>query len=149
MYPSPPLAVAAEAPAPAAPHPWRRYFARSLDTLWYLPLSGMALAVGFTVLLSEEEAELFFDIPGVVLGLILFALWLPIEALFICRMGATPGKWLFGIRVEAADGRLLRFGQAAERALRVWFQGLGLGIPLASLITSIYACSCLESRTKT
>ena len=58
------------------------------------------LRAGFALLLSKEEAALFFAIPDLVLSLILFALWLPIEAALHLRDGGDPAKWLFGIRVE-------------------------------------------------
>jgi RDD family len=145
MEPNRPSYAMAAAAGDGGPYPWRRYFARTLDSLWFVPLSGFVLGAGFTLLLSKEEAELFFDIPDLVLGLILFALWLPIEALFISGTGTTPAKWLFGIHVEGGDGRRLRFGAAAERTVRVWFQGLGAGIPIVSLITLLFAYKRLNS----
>jgi uncharacterized RDD family membrane protein YckC len=145
MEPSRPSFAMAAVAASSGPHPWRRYLARSLDYLWYFPVAGFTITAGFVLLLSKEEAEMFFAIPDFMLTLILIALWLPIEAGFLSLLGATPAKWLFGIRIEAEDGRRLRFGPAMERALRVWVQGLGLGIPIVSLITSIFAYNRLNS----
>ena len=80
MQPSQTSFAMAAAASSSGPHPWRRYFARSLDYLWYFPVAGFTITAGFVLLLSKEEAALFFSIPDFVLTLILIAVWLPIEA---------------------------------------------------------------------
>lgn len=53
-----------------------------------------------------------------------------IEAVCLSRLGTTPGKWLFGIRVVRLDGGLLSFSQALTRYLLLWVQGEWFGVPL-------------------
>jgi RDD family len=64
-------------------------------------------------------------------------MWLPIEALFLWGLGTTPGKWVFGIKVRTQAGGTLRYWIALTRAFLVFIKGLGLTIPLVSLITLI------------
>ena len=112
--------------APREPHPWRRYFARMLDH---------AIAASFVwfiivVLLRWRPAgELLSTVSA-------YASWfvlMPLEALCLHRWGTTPGKWIFGIRIEAAEGGRLSFSDALRRAWSVFRDGMCLGIPLLNL----------------
>lgn len=106
-------------------HPWRRFFARALD--WGI----LGFLLGFL---------LFFRQTSPLVGsIILCLIWMPIEALFLCLFGATPARWLFGIRVTHPDGTLLSFGEAIRRSFLVFVQGFGCNIPFISLITSLFA----------
>ena len=44
----------------------------------------------------------------------------------------TPGKALLNIHLRTHEGRSLALDQAVQRSLRVWFFGLGAGLPLIS-----------------
>ncbi|MHB1351421.1 MAG: RDD family protein [Desulfobulbaceae bacterium] len=121
-------------------HPWRRFFARTVDvsTIGLALVFAAAFGIGY---LLPEKAEGFvksLENP-IIAGFIIYFMLLPVEATFLATMGTTPGKWLFGIRVLRDDGTRLFFGDALHRAFLVWVQGVGLGIPLVSFITQLYA----------
>ena len=63
----------------------------------------------------------------------------PINAAVLSWTGATLGKWFLGLRVLTPEGQPLSFGTALSRELNVFVVGLGLSIPLISLITMITA----------
>lgn len=108
--------------------PWRRFFARGLDLSLVALLSVAVLALLFRVNISR--------IPRLVhwlLGLLEWGIWIPVEGVLLSRFGATPGKWLLGIRVEHANGRRLTFSEAADRAWRVLGRGEGYTIPFYSI----------------
>ena len=106
-------------------HPWKRYFARTMDLL-ILDLSLYFLLV---VILRVRPLNSFvytmlgFTIVG-------FLLWIPIEAVLLHFWGTTPGKWIFGIRMESANGRNLSISEAMNRGGSVLLSGYGLTIPI-------------------
>ena len=55
-------------------------------------------------------------------------LMVPLEAAWIHFCGTTPGKWIFGIRVEAAEGGKLPYSDALYRSWTVFHAGMGLNI---------------------
>lgn len=122
-------------------HPWRRYFARFVDTLIILVLF-VALVFGAAKGMPEHSVGVLVaiaNLPEIAIGIGLLLLWVPIEAVFLATFGATPAKALFGIKVVHADGSLLTFAQALERSFRVFVQGNGLGFPLFTLFTNLFA----------
>jgi len=52
----------------------------------------------------------------------------------MCTWGKTPGKWIFSIYVKDQDGNKPGFIKALKRSLRVWFFGIGMGIPFISFL---------------
>ncbi|MBQ8237032.1 MAG: MerR family transcriptional regulator [Oscillospiraceae bacterium] len=108
------------------PHPWRRFFARFLDyELTYAVLWFIA-----TVVLRWRVVS---DVGMIFIGFAVWFIQVPIEAAWIHFLGTTPGKWIFGIRVEAIEGGKLTYGEALERAWRAYYAGMGLNIPLLRL----------------
>lgn len=109
------------------PHPWRRFFARLLDyeltcaVLWFI----------MTVVLRWRfNAEFYVWLIG-------YAVWyvqVPIEAAWIHFLGTTPGKWIFGIRLEAAEGGKLPYIYALFRAWGAFRTGMGWNIPIWNLV---------------
>lgn len=63
--------------------------------------------------------------------------------------GRTPGKWLFGIRIAGPDGGPIGVWRALRREVSVFAYGLGLGLPLVSIVTLILAYRRLKSRGAT
>lgn len=131
---------AAPAPPPAAPAgpfrdapppvwcPWRRYFARLLDTTLYtLPVTAFLTLVCHLNLVRHSTAYSWIDL---IVGILMT---LALEPVFLHLWGATPGKALFGLRVENADGTRLTWRQASARTRRVLWEGLGLWLPGYSL----------------
>jgi len=125
--------------------PWPRYFARSIDTF----LLGGAAALAIVIVMelmsagsSEPLLNMLDGTSGILLGgLLTLALALPIIA-GLLAWAQTPGKWLFGIQVRAADGRRMRFATALKRELWVLVRGAGLGLPILTLVA--YGLSYLE-----
>ncbi len=72
-------------------------------------------------------------------GIILYLLWIPIEAAFLAAACTTPGKWIFGIRVVRRTGDKLSFPDALKRVFFVWIEGEGFGIPLVTIFTRFFA----------
>ena len=126
-------------------HPWRRFFARTIDlfTLGLLIFLIVAFLIGYLFpSLSNDVSKLLSN--EIIAGLVLYLLWLPAEAAFISLAGTTPGKWLFGIRVFKVNGALLSYSDALERSALVWFKGDGLGIPIVAMFARAIAYDKLK-----
>jgi uncharacterized RDD family membrane protein YckC len=126
-------------------YPWRRFFARSVD----LMSSGFLIFLLFSFLIGylfPQNSEGFIKIINnpIGAGILLYVLWLPIEALFLSLGGTTPAKWVFGIHVESQSGGKLSYGQAFKRAILVFVQGDGFGIPLIIFITRLLPILSLQ-----
>lgn len=112
--------------------PWRRYFARTLDytlclTLWELFL---CLVPRVNVL----STPLWLNVVNVAMALGLMCV---LEPVFLHFFGTTPGKALFGLRLTRYDGSYWGFWDGLWRTGRAALYGMGLMIPLATLITLI------------
>ena len=57
------------------------------------------------------------------------------EPFVLTHFENTPGKALLNIRLRTVEGRSLRLDQAFQRSARVWFFGLGAGLPIISILT--------------
>ena len=110
-------------------HPWRRYFARSLDLLLYgLPLSILE------ILILRLPPSLMNSIPFRLFALYLgLGLMLLIEPLLLHFWGTTPGKALFGMTLRSSTGEKLTLSAARRRTWDVFVVGMGCGIPFYCL----------------
>lgn len=121
-------------------HPWRRFFARTVDLL-----TGGAIATyGMGYVLGTIVIGMFGYLPDILInkivgGIVLLISWMLVESVLLYTAGNTPGKWIFGISLRPVSGDKLPFDQALKRSFNVVFQGLGLGIPIVSLVTQIFA----------
>lgn len=114
--------------------PWSRYFARILDLALGVFIVGVAMAaLDFDPFAGIRPPRL----ADFLSSLAVTPLALAIDAVVMAAIGTTPGKALFGIRVRAMGGSKLSFGQAILRNLGMWFFGLGLGIPIVTVVTLI------------
>lgn len=121
-------------------HPWRRWFARTVDisTIGIFTLLTISFGVGIlfpSKIVAYSEA---LENP-IIASIALVVLCIPLEAIFLYTVGATPGKMLFGISVKDINGSTLSFQQALHRSFDVVLQGMGLGIPIIALFTQIFA----------
>lgn len=120
-------------------HPWRRFFARMLDLNLYNLFYSSILALVFHVNLSLRGTG------GKVLdGIAVLLLMVFLEPLWLHIGGTTPGKCIFGLRVETAGGDRPTYGQGLARTWGVLAQGMGFGIPFYRpyrLWKSYRACS--------
>jgi len=121
-------------------HPWRRFFARTVDllSLGLLILFLFSFLIG--ILFPQNIGGYVKAIENpITAGIFLYLLWLPVEAAFLAVTGTTPAKWVFGIRVLSIEGHKLSYSHALKRVFLVWVQGEGLGIPIVALFTRLFA----------
>ncbi|OCJ11918.1 hypothetical protein A6U86_02345 [Rhizobium sp. AC27/96] len=115
--------------------PWPRFWARLIDNLIVLPVLGFVLTFA-SALYAPAWYVKIIKTSDTVWGVCLLPVVALVLALIMALTGTTVGKAIFGIRVDAPKGKgRLKFFLARE--LKVWFTGLGLGIPIVSLITQI------------
>lgn len=110
-------------------NPWRRWFARTFDYLFFILLLQI---VTRTTPFKLTSFHLYFFLT-------VFFVWVFIEMVLIHFMGTTPGKWLLSISVTTKEGKLLSFKESLHRSLSVWWLGLGAGLPLVCWVTMIVA----------
>lgn len=108
--------------------PWRRFFARQLDTMVAMVILGTAALLGDPESLVGPEAVAAFAFGAVFI-------WAVIEAVLLAAWGTTPGKATLGLAVRAHNGEKLSFVNALARSFSVWAAGLGLGLPLVNVLT--------------
>ena len=139
--------AAQEAPAcPAVPQedvlpkvtaPWRRFFARALDSALYSLLWSLLLLLCGVPLTNRGTGAQLAD------AVMLLLLTLALEPPLLTFLGTTPGKWLLGLSVTDPDGGRLSYGAALERTAAALWYGRGFEIPifyLVRLIKSKRAC---------
>ncbi|MDD4296995.1 MAG: MerR family transcriptional regulator [Ruminiclostridium sp.] len=110
-------------------YPWRRFFARMLDISIYNMLWSILLIFVFQVNMANRG-----NIGNVFDGFISLALMLFFEPLWLHLSGTTPGKAIFGLRIETHDGRLFSYGEGFERTWAALGTGMGYNIPIYNLI---------------
>lgn len=111
-------------------HPWRRYWARTLDS----GLIGVWMLAAFPGAL--DGGGKLFQMQFLALSL---AAQILLEPLLLWAVGWTPGKLLLGIRVTNRNGERLTFQQATDRTINVLIYGLGFHAPLLKEMR-IYDC---------
>ena len=112
--------------------PWARWAARTLDlavsTIFGFIVVGIFLAIiGCDIENISDAGAMIMGIPA---GLLLDALCYQI-------FGWTLGKWLFAVKVRHHDGFRLTFGEYFKRNCWMTIKGLGLCIPIVTLITEV------------
>lgn len=115
---------------------WQRWGARNVDLCWEWMLVHL-LGVAVTELVAPV-LPFTDDLPS--RGLVLALSWLPLvlllDAAVAAKFGNTPGKALLGLRVLRIDGTAPGFWRLVWRNLRMWLAGLGLGLPMFTILTS-------------
>ena len=124
-------AVPSEDAVPKVTAPWRRFFARALDTAVYSLLWQLILLLCGVPLTMRSTGGRFAD------TVMLLLLTLLLEPLFLSLLGTTPGKWLLGLSVTDLDGGRLSYGAAMDRCFCVLWYGRGLDIPIFNLVRII------------
>lgn len=110
--------------------PWVRYWARTFDFLLFGMFAGIVLELVYPKAL---------DLPGTALGIVLMPAFIFVEAAMFAVAGTTPFKALLNVRVRNHEGRKLSYAEALRRSFSVWLRGLGMGIPVVTLVTNITA----------
>lgn len=134
-------------------HPWRRYFARILDVMVFGTMTFSIIGMVFYVMAPSTADDLFSSLEepgGQIFDMILTTFVATFfSAAFIGFIGTSIGKWIFGIKVTDQSGKPIGFKKAWDRELKVWFRGLGMGIPLVVLFTTISAYQKLRKNGAT
>jgi len=137
----------ASRPSSAAPlasaGPWRRFFARAFDLHWEsLIVAAVALwlvPVRFWASPYAIVAIIFATLP----------LALVLDALVFAVFGATPGKALLGLKVVGLHAEPLKAPGYLARNAALWIEGLGLGVPVLTLITLYVALRKVRRKQST
>lgn len=134
-------------------HPWRRYFARVLDTslnggitIFCLAIMLYMIAPNFAdslLMISEQPSGKLFD----TFIATFFSVFL--NAAFIGCTGRSLGKFFFGIRVTDQNGMPIGYKLALKREFLILYRGFGLCIPIFSLFTLFNAYDVLKEHGKT
>lgn len=110
-------------------HPWRRYFARMLDMLIYSIIWTAFLAFVFHVNVSDRSG-----IDGILDTLVELIMMLFLEPLLLHVYGTTPGKFIFGLRIDNKESEHLSYAEGLERTFSMIGTGMGFNIPIYNLI---------------
>jgi uncharacterized RDD family membrane protein YckC len=119
--------------------PFRRFFARWLDTLMLAP---PAITAAFS-LLANVPLSILFIVPA------FFAFFMIAEAVCLSNFGTTPGKALLALSVRTLSGERLSFRQAFTRTARVFVYGKGLYIPIVTAVTMLLSLRDLSQESAT
>lgn len=123
-------------PATPAARLWARLFdSWLLATVLSLLIGGLAGLFFPTLLESPLPSGSGTDL---LVGFVILPVALFVDALILAVFGTTPGKLLAGIRVETLDGRPIG-ALALRRNLRVYVNGMFLGLPLLSFFAMVRA----------
>lgn len=116
---------------PRLKHPWRRFFARTIDygvysLIWYFILYGI---IGAYPIRSNIVRFMCTFIP--------FAMMLFIEPLLLSKFGTTPGKWIFGFSIHDNSGHKPSYLTGLQRTWDVFLYGYGFNIPIYDIVREI------------
>ena len=124
-----------------------------LDTTLNGLIGLMLLAMGFFAIAPNAAMKFFmiFETPGgAILDIILTALiGTIVSGALIGTTGFSIGKLIFGVKVSRMDGSKLGLGAGLARDFHVLARGLGLGIPVISLVTMVVAYNYLTTHEST
>ncbi|MGI5899494.1 MAG: MerR family transcriptional regulator [Christensenellales bacterium] len=110
-------------------HPWRRLLARGFDIFLYRIMWTALLAFVFNVNISARSNwGNLFD------SYVAWGMMLLLEPLWLSFFGTTPGKAIFGLRIESAEGKRLSYKEGLERTWMVLGSGMGYGLPIYDLV---------------
>lgn len=129
----------------AEPHPWPRYFARTVD----MTLAAVMLGIVIGIVQEIFDIDVLNRVPDVIFGIFSSFCWIPFEAILLAAFGTTPGKWILHIKISSLDDAPVDFEKAFKRSFLVWFRGYGVGFPLITLATMISSYNTLKSSGKT
>lgn len=129
-------------------HPWRRYLARCVDAAYINFIAIIIIAFVsqryFNFNAIQYLASSFFSL--IAIGLLPTIV---VEPFLLYAFSTTPGKWLYGIRVISKSGTSIKFKDAFLRTSLVSTLGLGLNIPVASIVAMAISYSRLKNNRTT
>lgn len=120
--------------------PWRRFWARTLDT----GLHAFPVAVAFELVSPGNLATTLQNYGQFSLSIKLLPFILTLEAIVLAICGTTLGKFLLSIKLSALNGQKISFPAAILRTFMLWIKGLAFGLPLVSMLTAGYAAGVIR-----
>ena len=121
------------------PQPWVRYFARAFDITLFSIVVYFIIRLFYHGQIIYSRAYIYIPITFI---------WVYVEGLIISRYGTTLGKWLLNTKITTSVGGKPDLTTATNRSLLVWLKGLGLGLPLVTIITKLYQLNRISKITK-
>ena len=113
---------------------WQRFFARYLDvTLYHAFWVTLLPLLGCNLFRNRNGGAMLVQVLSL---LTMFFL----EPLLLHIFAATPGKWLFGLRVTDGDDGKLTYEAALNRTAFVFWYGIRLDLPVLRLVR-LYKCA--------
>ena len=113
---------------------WQRFFARYLDvTLYHAFWVTLLPLLGYNLFRNRNGGAMLVQVLSL---LTMFFL----EPLLLHIFAATPGKWLFVLRVTDGDGGKLTYEAALNRTAFVFWYGIRLDLPVLRLVR-LYKCA--------
>lgn len=133
--------------------PWRRYAARALDISFFGGIAFLLISIIFYSI-APYSADRFFAIfenpSAVIVDVVLTTvLSCVLTGAIIGVSGLSLGKIIFGVMVTDHAGKKIGITKGIQRDLAVFLRGLGLGIPLISMVTMYVAYSKLNKANST
>ncbi|NTZ42117.1 RDD family protein [Altererythrobacter sp. SALINAS58] len=111
---------------------WPRFWARLLDIqLYSIPVAFVLMALFPDLATSPELSGRSGDL---LIGFISLPFVMLVDAVILSKTGTSVGKALAALTLVTDDGELVPTTTALARNLRLYLQGLVLGIPLLVLI---------------
>jgi uncharacterized RDD family membrane protein YckC len=144
LQPNAPKLDAPQASEPPPVRPWVRYWARLIDLFVFALPAGAVMGAIWPHLIEQADGA-----NDLMLGLLILLAWAFVEPLCLSVFGTTPGKALLKVRLSGPGGRRLTYIEALGRSLRLWWRGLGAGVPFVSLITLAVAYRRLKRQGHT
>ena len=114
---------------PKVTAPWKRYFARLIDSWIY----SLILDAFLCLVWHNNSAEFHLGV-SIFTWLVGMGLMILLEPAMLSSAGTTPGKFIFGLSVTAQDGSPLTWSEAWSRTWLVLHRGFGFYIPVYHLI---------------
>lgn len=112
-------------------HPWRRFFARTLDITFYTLIWQVFTRL---VLNWNIEKGIFITVINTYFPLLIMLI---LEPLLLSKYGTTLGKLVFGLVVRNLDDEKLTYQQGWHRTFGVFRKGIGYNIPLYNILLMI------------
>jgi uncharacterized RDD family membrane protein YckC len=123
--------------------PWVRYFARFIDIILFSLFIGTVLGILSFLISKPLNLPSLFDLDETLLGIILLFVMVFLEPILLATWGTTPGKALLCVSLRTNQGKKLTYSEGLNRSFSIWAKGLGIGIPLISMIALIISYSQL------
>jgi uncharacterized RDD family membrane protein YckC len=109
--------------------PWRRLVARQLDLNIVVGLVFIGLIAGLRYAAPGWPTASNLVLSALLTAPVRGLVAAPLNALFLSRLGVTPGKWLCGLRVTKAGGGVPGYLVALKREALVFVFGCAAYVP--------------------